>query len=73
MAKQAAPPEFAVITGPIVGEVTLPDGSTLDVSDPVVYCESEEAAKQIAAAIGESYAANGHPTDPTFTYTPPEG
>lgn len=71
--KAATPPTFAVLTGPITGTVTLPDGTEVDVSAPVVMVDSQAAADAVAAAVGESYAANGHPTDPNFTYVPPEG
>jgi hypothetical protein len=71
--KAAAPPAFAVLTGPITGTVTLPDGTEVDVTDPVVMVDSQAMADAVAAAVGESYRDNGHPTDPNFTYVPPEG
>lgn len=71
--KAAAPPAFAVITGPIQGTVTLPDGTEVDVTSDVVLVDSQDMADAVAAAVGESYAKNGHPTDPNFTYIPPEG
>jgi len=61
-----------VVTGPITGSVTLPDGREIDVTPGFVLVEDQETADAVAAAIGESYRDNGHPTDPTFTYNPPE-
>lgn len=62
----------AVITGPIQGSVTLPDGREFDVTPGFITVDDKETADAVAAAIGESYATNGHPTDPNFTYVPKE-
>lgn len=62
--------EHVVITGIIQGTVTLPDGSVVDVTAPVVEASSPEHAAHIAHAVSQRYADEGHPTDATFTYTP---
>ena len=68
--------DFVVLTGPIRGSVTLPDGREVNVSAPVVEADDLATAEAVAAAIGERYAAEGHPdddpADPQFTYVPPE-
>lgn len=61
----------AVVTGPISGTVTLPDGREIDVTAPVVIVEDDATAAAVADAIGRRYASEGHPTDPNFTYNPP--
>ena len=55
----------AVVTGPIVGTVMLPDGRIVDVTPQVVYVESQATAVAVAHAIGEHTATHGHPTDST--------
>lgn len=40
-----------ILTGPATGIVTLPDGSTVDVTDAVVEADSPEHAQAIADAI----------------------
>lgn len=62
----------AVITGPITGPIVLPDGREFDVTPEFILVEDQATADAVAAAIGESYASNGHPTDPNFTYVPKE-
>jgi hypothetical protein len=61
--------DHAIMTGPITGTVTTEDGTEYDVSAPVITVPEEHAA-EVAHLIGQSYADNGHPTDPDFTYTP---
>jgi hypothetical protein len=51
----------AVLTGPIRGTVTLPDGRSVDVSDDIVYLETPEDAQAVAEAIGDRHARDGHP------------
>jgi len=58
----------AVMTGPISGTVTLPDGREIDVTSPVIYVGSQQDADAVAHQIGLRYASEGHPTDPDFTY-----
>lgn len=60
----SAKAEHVVFTGPIVGTVTLEDGTVVDVSQPVVAVEDEWKAAQIAHAIGQHWAApeNVHPS-----------
>lgn len=61
----------AVVTGPITGTVTLPDGREIDVSPAVVLVDDDATAAAVADAIGRRYSSEGHPTDPNFTYNPP--
>lgn len=71
--KTAAPsPTFAVVTGPISGTVTLPDGTEVDVSAPVIPVPDQATADAVADAIGRRYQSEGHPTDPNYRYQPPE-
>jgi hypothetical protein len=53
----------AVLTGPIKGAVTLPDGTEVDVSDAVIYVESPEVAAEVAHQIGMHWKLRGHPDD----------
>lgn len=53
----------AVLTGPIKGSVTLSDGTSVDVSDAVVYVDSLERAAEVAHQIGKHWEARGHPDD----------
>lgn len=48
--------DHVVLTGTAVGDVSLPDGSTVDVTEPVVEAASPEHAQQIAEAINASLA-----------------
>ena len=58
----ASPPGglHAVITGPVTGTVTLPDGSVLDVTPDIVLVDSPERAAQVAHAIGQHWADPEH-------------
>jgi len=58
----------AVLTGPITGSVTLPDGREIDVSMPLVEVDDQATADAVAHAIACRYRDEGHPTDPEFTY-----
>jgi hypothetical protein len=49
-----------VITGPITGTVTLPDGAVYDVTKPVIEVHPDHA-QAVADAIGDRYAEEGHP------------
>ncbi len=51
----------AVITGAIRGEVTLDDGTVVDVRPGVVFVETAEQAAEVATKVGERYEAEGHP------------
>ena len=62
----------AVLTGPITGTVTLPDGTVVDVTPQVVYVDDQATADAVAHAIAVRYANEGHPTDPNYTYVPKE-
>lgn len=67
MAKQAE--TFAVLTGPITGEITLDDGTTYDVTPYAVEVKSAEHAQILAHRIGVHYEQNGHPAvEGDFTY-----
>jgi hypothetical protein len=61
-----APGEHVVITGPATGNVTLPDGTVVDVTAPVILADSQEHAIQIANAIaGEQPVVDAPvPTEP---------
>jgi hypothetical protein len=55
-------PQFAVITGPVVGEFTLADGTVYDVSsDAGVPVESQEHADELMYLIGLHHEKHGHP------------
>lgn len=51
----------AVLVGPIRKDMTLSDGTVVDVRPDVVFVESLEHAHELAHLVGEHYAANGHP------------
>jgi hypothetical protein len=55
--------EHVVLTGPITGDVVLPDGTRVDVTAPVIAVDSEEKAAEVAHAIGQHWAKpeNVHP------------
>jgi hypothetical protein len=68
--------KHALITGPIKGVVTLPDGREVDVTEHVVYLDSLEDAQAVAHQIGLRHEEQGHPEhlapgDPPFVYVPP--
>lgn len=64
--------EHLVYTGPhIEGEVTLADGSKVDVTELYVEAESPAHALQISDAIGKHFAKIGHPVH-AATATAPE-
>ena len=68
-----APDEHVVYVGrDITGQVKV-GTKTYDLSEDVVVADSAEHAAEIAHAVGEHLAANGHPTDPGFNYTAPKG
>jgi hypothetical protein len=50
-----------VITGPISGDVVLPDGEHVDVTAPLVEARDDEHAAAIASAIGDRHEVEGHP------------
>ncbi len=59
----------AVVTGPVYGTVTLPDGTTYDVSDDVIEVASLEHAGHVAHAIGVRHQEEGHPHhDPAIPF-----
>lgn len=55
--------EHVVLTGPITGTVTLPDGRKVDVTAEVIAVPDEETANEVAHAIGQHWARdeNVHP------------
>lgn len=58
---EAEPGESVVFTGPISGTVELPDGTTVDVTDPFIGVADEATALAVSDAIGERHVAEGHP------------
>lgn len=52
-----------VLTGPIRGTVETADGDVVDVTPEVIEVESAEKAAEVAALLGDRYAAEGHPDD----------
>ena len=50
-----------VFTGPITGEVTLPDGREVDVTEPFVEVADDAEALALSDAIGARHVAEGHP------------
>lgn len=60
---------FAVLTGPIKGTVTLADGTVYSVDDYAVPVASAAHAAELADAIGNRYAIEGHP-DHMYTNVP---
>lgn len=58
-----------VFTGPITGEVTLPDGRVVDVTEPFVEVADADDALALSDAIGARHVEEGHPlfvNDPTM-------
>jgi hypothetical protein len=64
-----------VFTGPIKGNVTLPDGTVVDVNAHYIEVDDASVAAEVAHAIGVRYETEGHPDqepgDP-FVYIPTE-
>lgn len=56
------PKAHLVITGPITGDVTLKDGTTVNVTDAVIEVKSEKQALAVSDAIGQRYVEEGHPS-----------
>lgn len=63
--------KHVVLTGPIKGAVTLPDGSVVDVTPATIEVDSLEQAAEVAHQIGLHWQANGHPDD--VEYDPKSG
>lgn len=56
------PDAHILFVGPhITGEVTLKDGTTVDVTPLAIEVKDEKQALAVDAAIGASYEAQGHP------------
>ena len=64
--------KHVVLTGPIRGSVTLPDGTEVNVTDKVIYVDDVETALAVAHEIGLRFEAEGHPDDPAFVYQRPD-
>ena len=62
----------AVLTGPITGTVSLPDGTEVDVSPALIEVDDQATADAVAHAIACHYRDHGHPTDPNFEYNQKE-
>jgi hypothetical protein len=61
-----------VITGPITGSVATSDGTTYDVSDPVIEVQPGHEL-EVSDLIGQRHADEGHPlhdADKPFVHTP---
>jgi hypothetical protein len=54
------PTQALVITGKVYGEVTLPDGSLVEVSDSVISVPAEQK-NDVSDAIGLRHIELGHP------------
>src|SRR4051812_2728903 len=66
--------EHAVLTGPIVGDVTLQDGTRYNVSDYAIGVQPEHA-DEVRHLIAERFLAEGHPhhnDENPFAHTPLE-
>ena len=50
-----------LITGPVKGTVTLPNGDEVDVTPATLTFSSEAEARDVADAIGARHAEHGHP------------
>lgn len=50
-----------VLTGPISGAVTLPDGKVVNVTPAVVPVATDAEGVLVAEAIGQRHADEGHP------------
>ena len=66
-----------VLTGPISGAVTLPNGKVVDVSPTLVEVADDAEALALAEAIGQRHADEGHPDFANeahdFVFVPREG
>ena len=61
MATPSEVPQFAVLTGPVVGEFTLADGTVYDASPTVTEVQSQEHADELMYLIGLKHEKHGHP------------
>lgn len=72
--------ESVVFTGPITGTVDLPNGKSVDVTEPFIGVSDDKTALAVSDAIGKRHEAEGHPlfvNDPLadnngFVHTPSE-
>lgn len=64
----------AVLVGPSRGNVTLQDGTLVDVNPDVVYLDTPEQTAEVAHLVSLRFEAHGHPdhtpAEP-FTYDRP--
>lgn len=65
--------EHVVYVGRAINGTVLVGGSEVSLADDFVEADSPEHAEEIAHAVAELLVAEGHPTDPGFTYDAPEG
>lgn len=65
------PTKALVLTGPITGAVTLPDGTEYDVTEPLIEVEPGHELL-VSDAIGAVHEAEGHPLlpDEPFVHIP---
>jgi hypothetical protein len=68
-----APGKHVVYVGRAINGSVKVGNKTVDLGEDYVVADSEEHAAEIAHAIGEHLAENGHPTDPSYKYTAPKG
>ena len=59
----AGPDGIVLMTGPVNGPLTLPDGTVYDVTDPYIEVASEEHAGLVSHLMGMRYEERGHPKD----------
>lgn len=73
--EQTDPTIPLVLTGPIAGNVTLPDGTVYDVTEAVIEVAPGDEIP-VSNAIGTRHVAEGHPAfageDYDFEFTPEE-
>jgi hypothetical protein len=56
-----------VLIGPLTGDVTLADGTTIDVSPVAVEVATVEEADEVAHLVALRYVEEGHPDDVEVT------
>lgn len=56
-----APDKHLVLVGPIRTDITLDDGTVIDVRPNVVPVDTLKQAAELAHKVGEHYAKHGHP------------
>lgn len=67
--RQTDPSVPVIVTGPISGTVTLPDGTVYDVTDAVIEVAPGHEL-HVSDAIGARHVAEGHPRSDSFVHVP---